>query len=568
MTTRFEDFYYRGLETNAESALSKLEQASCIAVDMETVSTNDLTALGIGIYISPVEGFYFPLFPTRSEHAPLAMWKISHPDVTKIYWNGNGFDLEVLDRFADDEGFAKPDDLNYQDAAYAARASGLTGSLQQGGEEELGMRDLFSIQDLFTEYNAKGMLGVPEERIAEKCLNDCRTTYMMHLLLDARMNNGQRDSYEVDRKLIPVLRRVQKKGLRLRPGLLEQYKRDLERSVFRVKSQCDLEGFNPGSPQQVGYILGSRNNVLPFKRGSKKPTLNTSEEVLESLDDPLAKLVLDYRHDSKLLSTYVLPWLGKDRAYTHLRLDLSTGRLASGKVTDYDELNRNLQNIPPHMRDIFDPDNGIWSWADHGQIELRVLAFIARDTAMMAEYAKAKPDLHQATADTARKYVPNFTRDSGKTFNFARVFGAGDRQLSRKTGVPLKDVPAVRAAMASIFPQSEAWIMYQTRNHGTTVEDIFGRTMRLPEYHETETSNKRAFEMHVAKCAVNYSVQGSAANIMKRGMLLLDKYDFDTRLSVHDEYLCDGDYDFPEELAHIHPELHTPFETKKGVVWT
>lgn len=312
--------------------------------------------------------------------------------------------------------------------------------------------------------------------------------------------------------------------------------------------------------------------MLPFKRGTGKPTLNTSEEVLETLDDPLARLVLDYRHDSKLLSTYVLPWLGKERAYTHLRLDLSTGRLASGKVTDYDEVNRNLQNIPPHMREIFRPDKEVWTWADHGQIELRVLAYISKDAAMLAEYAKdlsgGKPDLHASTMRAAQVYVPSFTRDQGKLFNFARVFGASDKMLSKQTKLPMNAIPPVRAAMASIYPGSEAWIQNMTRNHGNTVEDIFGRTMLLPQYKETVTSNKRGFEMHVAKCAVNYPVQGSAAGIMKRGMLLLDGLEFDIRLVVHDEYLVDGHCEFPEELAHIHPELHAPFEVKQSPVWT
>lgn len=591
VTDRLGDFYYRGPATTIDQALSNLQRARVVAVDMETVSTNDLTAIGVGVYISPTEGFYFPLFPNMSEHTPVVMAVIEDARRTHIYHNGNGFDLEVLDRFMYDEGFGAPDDSNYQDTGYMALCNGLTGGLQRSAEEELGYTNLFSIQDLFAENHTRSMLGVPEERSAEKCLNDCRSTFNLYEALNARLSTGQRDCYDVDRKLIPLLRRMQRKGLALRQGILEEHRERLSREVVQAAAECDAIGFNPGSPMQVGYILTERGNALPFKRGSKKPTYTTDEETLEGLDDPLAATILRYRHARKLLGTYVLPWVGKERAYTHLRLDLSTGRLASGKVYDYDPVNRNLQNIPPtqydkqgqpvpesNMRAVFKPDSGKWSWGDHGQIELRVLAYVSHDKAMMAEYAKdrkgGKPDLHAATQqachDLGLTYV---TRDNGKTFNFARVFQAGDKRLAKATGVPIKQIPVVKAAMASRYPESELWLAQQMKHHGRSVEGIYGRTMRLPEYNPEVHGNKFGFEMHVAKCAVNYPIQNGAAEIVKRGMLLMDSWGLDMRLQVHDEYLVDGDW-LPDgkyvghELANIHPELNTPFEVKSGLIWT
>jgi DNA polymerase-1 len=226
-----------------------------------------------------------------------------------------------------------------------------------------------------------------------------------------------------------------------------------------------------------------------------------------------------------------------------------------------DHKNRNLQNVPPAMREVFRADNGIFTWADFGQIELRVLARLSLDTAMMREFAKESPDLHSMTANAG-----GISRSAGKTFNFARVFGAGDRQLSAKTGVPLSEVPRVRAVLAELFPESERWIRAQMTSHGDTVDTLYGRRMRLPEAKGDE--NPRAFAAHQAKCAVNYPVQGTAADIVKRAMLKVHESGVDLRLQVHDEYIVDGWWEPEPSLADTCPEIRTPFETKRGPVWS
>ncbi len=528
---------------------------------MESVSLSDLTAIGIGMYISPTEGYYFPIFPRRSEHLYAALWKVIDPAVTTVYHNGNGFDLPVLDQLTSEEELEPPDDTNYHDTSIWGQVSGLPGALQRIGQEWLGATDLFSIQDLFQENTAKSMLGVPEQRVAEKCLNDCRTTYQLYEYLQRISTSAQRACYDVDRRLVSVLRAMQAKGLGLRTRVLEEHAQRLRLSCLRMSSECDAEGFNPGSPQQVGYVLASRGNVLPIRKGR----IVTNEEVLESCEDPLAATVLAYRHDSKLLGTYVEPWLDADRAYTHFRLDLSTGRLASGKRNPGDVVNRNLQNIPPAMREIFRPDHasGVWTWADHGQIELRVLAYMSQDAAMLDAY-RSGWDMHQRMADEGKR-----PRADGKTFNFAMVFGASNKMLVRKTGMTETDVIRMRAAWRGLFGGAATWMdNQQFRHNGEWVEDAFGRRMRLPEQRENVEYNERAFAAHVGKCAVNYPIQGTAASIVKRGMLMIAETGADMRLQVHDEYLIDGPWEPPRELASIHPELATPFETKSGSVWS
>lgn len=581
------DWAYRGPYEHEpeEVILSRLSaHQGIIAVDTETVNTMDLTCIGVGVYINDDEGFYFRIFPRLADPAPIVLGMVANPEITKIYHNGASFDLPVLDQLADWEGYETPDDTNVEDSEYAARVLGLPGGLQRLGEEKLGFTDLFSIKDLFTEYHTNQMLDVPWTRVAEKCLNDCRTTWRLHHFLNRRFTPAQRDCYEVDRRLIHVLRSVETRGLRLRERVLKEHEERLEREVLRIERYCESEaGFKPSAPVQVGYVLAARGNILPFTKKSKQ--LRTDEETLEriALDDPLAQKVLDWRHHYKLLSTYVRPWLDKERAYTHFTIDSSTGRLKSGAINKWDTKNRNLQNIPgpldsngnpqSNMREVFGPDNGIFTWADHGQIELRCLAYISKDKAMMAEYAKEfegiKPDLHSTTMEVAKQYVPGFTRESGKRFNFARVFGAGDWKLSKSTGVPVQQVPLVRQAMASIYVESEAWIRNQTFNHnGEYVESPDGRRYRLPEFDPEINTNPKAFAAHVSKCAVNYPCQGFAAGIVKRGLIQIFNTGVDLRLQVHDEYVVDGKWEPEPSLAWINPELHTPFETKSGVTWT
>ncbi|KKM60472.1 hypothetical protein LCGC14_1541510, partial [marine sediment metagenome] len=422
---------------------------------------------------------------------------------------------------------------------------------------------LFSIKSLFEEFNTKDMLGVQTEKTAEKCLNDCMTTWRLYHYFNKYLTDNQWECYEVDRKLIHILREVEKKGLALRQVVLEEHDLRLRQEILDIKTTCDLEGgFNPGSPQQVGMVLAMRGNTLPFTGRSYK-RLKTGEEVLELLTDPLAATILDYRRKSKLLSTYVKPWLGKERAYTHFRLDLATGRLASGSINNWDDVNRNLQNIPKPMREIFRPDNKVWTWMDYSQIELRVLAWMSKDKTMMEEYAKAKPDLHQITADAG-----GVDRPAGKTFNFAMVFGANNKMLARKTGVDIKLIPDMRDAWGKLYLGAQSWINNQQYSHnGEWVESDFGRRMRLPEPAEGNIMTK-GFAAHVGKCAINYPIQGTAADIVKRGMIKVYESGADLRLQIHDEYLVDGLWTPEPSLANIHPEMYTPFETKSSPVWS
>ena len=362
------------------------------------------------------------------------------------------------------------------------------------------------------------------------------------------------DNYQVDIDLIPILLKMGRRGIRLRQEVLESWNDRLGEQVLAYKDICDREGFDPGKNQQVGFVLAARHNILPFTKSKKQ--LKTDSKVLSKLSDPLAQVILGYREVSKLKGTYIVPCLGKSRFYTNFRIDLATGRLAS-----YD---RNVQNIPPKIREIFAPDSGTWTWIDWSQIEMRIFAYLSQDPIMMRAYEEGK-DIHTITQ---MALWPNSSPDDesirlrAKTFNFAMIYLAEAYTLSEHTGLPESACKEYRAYWLDHYNVAHGWMLRQIeegRKLGWR-ETLFGRRLKLPSVELTSQG-------HVDKCAINYPVQGSAAGVVARGMLICDRLEYDFPIQVHDELVIDGDVDPPESLAHIIPELYLPFKVQKSPVW-
>lgn len=542
---------YRGPAESAEEMMESLRGAYVLAVDTETINIKDNTCIGIGIQWSDTEAAYFQVLPYTSNYLPEVMRILGDRERTKIYFNGM-FDLRVLKELAFDEGYDQPDSTNIDDASIMAQIQGYPDhSLYTLTKQLLSYENPLSIKELLLAAGKKAtMLDVPMEDVAEKCLNDVWSTWnLFYKLASGVPNMRNEDCYRVDIQCIPILFKMESKGLALREKVLEEHYVTLRRELLKAEQECDQWGFKPGSGQQVGYVLASKGHILPFT--ASKRQLRTDEEALENIDDPLVETILSWRHASKLLSTYVEPWMQTDRAYTHFRLDLSTGRLAS--------FNRNFQNIPPDMRAVFAPDKRKFSWMDYSQIELRVLAHISKDDRMLQAYLTGD-DLHQITASAA-----GATRSQGKTVNFAMVFGASDKVIARNAKVDIKRVAEIRRVWKDLYPGAAAYMARQQYTHGDYVESDFGRRMGLPVYNPEVNNNPRAFEAHVQKCAINWPIQSTAADIIKRAMITME--DADLRVQVHDELVVDGEYEFDKNLAHIHPELHTPYEVTVDYSW-
>jgi len=548
------NFYYMGEEQPGPRTLNKWLVDSpphIIGCDVETISLKERIAIGISIAPTPKICFYFPLFPKES---PITPWNLlKDPKVKKVFHNAI-FDLSVLDEFDIDlENIA---DTNVMSRLLCHKFNGLS---------DLGWihkMEVHEVKELLNEYKTKIMLDLPPEVTAKKCMQDSMATLRLFWEFLPKTNL---EYYNVEIQTIPIMIRMAAKGILIDHRVRQQLEVELEGDVDTYREACEeSEAFNPGSPQQVSWILAKRGaydvfNKLPYTRnkyGGRSGKLSTAKDILNKMDDPLALLVLNYRRVKYVLSHYVIPWAEEERAFTRYHLDAITGRPSS---TD-----PNMQNIPGiksptrlNARAMMLPDSGAWTDMDFSQLELRILAYISQDREMLHIY-DTDGDIHQVTAEFL-----GIARSISKNVNFGMVYGGSDETLSEIAGIRSK----VRAAQLrdmwfSLFPQARDYI--QTMNEEvkrgrTRVSTIFGREMRLPSEDEDNLLGRQ-------RKAIDYPCQGSAADILKRALIYCK--DMDIRLQVHDELLFNGMI-LPNEfsgLEHIAP-FRTPIEIKYLERW-
>ncbi len=313
------------------------------------------------------------------------------------------------------------------------------------------------------------------------------------------------------------------------------------------------EQFNIGSPQQLGRVL-FESLGLPAKKKTQSGW-STDQSVLEGLEDKhaVAARVLRWRQLTKLRSTYtemlpqmVLPQTGRVHTWFHQAV-AATGRLSS--------IDPNLQNIPirstegRRIRSAFVAASGrVLVSADYSQIELRVMAHLADDPGLQEAFAKGV-DIHRETAARMFNLLPELVepsqRSAAKTINFGILYGMGPQRLSREIGVSLKEAKGFIDTYFERFPAVHRWmdgVLSQARATGE-VRTLLGRRRPVPGLASANPAERAGAE----RIAVNTPVQGTAADLIKRAMLLV-RAELDTAglkadllLQVHDELVLECD---------------------------
>lgn len=363
-----------------------------------------------------------------------------------------------------------------------------------------------------------------------------------------------RECYQVDMQLIPLLRKMSARGMALRKEVVESwYQHHAKERLFYLDMFMD-HGINPGSNQQVGYLLASRGTILPFTKSKKQ--YKVDDKTLRKVEDPLAAAVLGYRKNDKLLGTYLRPCRDQDRFYYSFRQDLSTSRLAS--------FDRNIQNIPTKIRDIFEADSGTFTVADASQIEMRFFAYLTQDPVMLEAYRTGK-DIHAITQQAlwpGSDPKDEEARTRAKTFNFAMIYFATAETLAENTGLPVSVCTVYREQWLALYHVAHAWMVRQAESamEKGYAETEYGRRMKLPDIAIYP-------ESHIEKCAINYPVQGTAAEIIKRAMLVCDGEGLDIIAQVHDEILIDGDVEFPAAIPYLFSPMEIPFKVGRSANW-
>jgi DNA polymerase I-like protein with 3'-5' exonuclease and polymerase domains len=527
---------------------------SVIGIDIETISVKERLPLTFAIAISPTEAWTFECYPTAEREIELIAPLLANPNIKKVIHNAP-FDLRSLPLIPYLENC---DRSNLADTLVMARLLGYSPADLVSLASIVG-RTASNAGDVIGGYGGKTMLDVPPERRASKCAEDAEVALQLYHSFLPKINA---DYFSIEMKVIPILIDMGLKGIMIDQAERERLNSKVENEISYYKGICDLEGFNPASPQQVGYVLAKRGNWLPFTKSKKN--LKTDEETLEFLDDPLASIILSYRKMSKAKNTYLDPLEKEIRFYTEYYLDTDVGRTNSR--------NRNIQNIPDgqrepyiNMRSMLIPDSGVFTNGDFSQEHLYILMYFSGDRAMKRVYEEGEygGDIHQYAAETME--IP---RKIAKTVNYAVIYGADAKTISAQSKI--RDLGRCQQFLNSwfkAFPDASEWIReaetYGIRN-GWSLPTLFGRSIRLPD----EFNYQGILDINAKKRkAVNYPILGSDGEVIKRGLILCKEKKLPLSLQVHDSIMCDGDVEFPvEQLEHIAP-VRIPFKVSKSERW-
>jgi DNA polymerase-1 len=370
--------------------------------------------------------------------------------------------------------------------------------------------------------------------------------------------------YEMDLALAPVLFRMEQAGVRIDLGVLDGLSKRFAVELERVGERIfELAGrrFNVNSPKQLGEVLFTDLGLpAPASRGKSK-AVSTAQDVLEFLAEKheVPRLVLEFRHLSKLKSTYVdtLPLLADAESRVHTTFQaaaVATGRLSS--------INPNLQNIPirtelgREIRAAFTaaPGTQLLS-ADYSQIELRLLAHFSGDPLLTRAYQNNE-DIHTLTASEVFGVAPEAmdkqTRNRAKAVNFGIVYGISPFGLAAQLGIPQAEARAYIERYFARYAGVQAFIektLAETRKTGS-VRTLFGRLRPIPDI-ESRNPNQRGF---AERTAINTPLQGTAADLIKLAMISIDRKlterGLKTRmvLQVHDELLFEVPADETAEV--------------------
>jgi DNA polymerase-1 len=392
------------------------------------------------------------------------------------------------------------------------------------------------------------------EQAAPYAAEDADITLRLHQTLWPRLQeipSLEKVFHEIEIPLVPVLSRIERRGVLLDVNKLKRQSRRFEKRLLELEQQAWEEAgheFNLGSPKQLQAILFDKLG-LPVISKTPKGQPSTAESVLQELahDYPLPRLILEHRSLSKLKSTYtdklpemINPDTGRVHTSYHQAVT-ATGRLSSSDP--------NLQNIPVRseegrrIRQAFIAAPGYTMVAaDYSQIELRIMAHLSGDKGLCQAFAQGE-DIHRATAAEGFGVKPgNVTGDqrrSAKAINFGLIYGMSAFGLARQLDVDRGTAQDYVNLYFARYPGVKAF-MDRTRELAREqgyVETVFGRRLYIQDI----KSSNAARRQYAERTAINAPMQGTAADIIKRAMISLDHQieqggrDIHMIMQVHDE---------------------------------
>lgn len=558
-----------------EELAKSLEAADTFCFDTETTGLDPLQAdlVGLSFSIKPETGCYIPLThhylgaPSQLDcDQVLSTLKplLESDKVGKIAQNAK-YDLLVLRRAGITMAGLTFDPMV---ASYLARPAAKSHGMDAMANDLLGYRTISYEEVCGKGKNQICFSEVDVERATVYAAEDADITLRLAGELGPLLeSSGQQELFrDIELPLVEVLADMEWQGVRLDTELLDSLSKSMASQIGQLETDIhELAGgpFNIASPKQLGEVLFER---LKLPRSKKTKTgWSTDVEVLKKLAEEydIAARLLDYRSLSKLKSTYsdALPKLvhpATGRIHTSFNQTVTvTGRLSSS--------NPNLQNIPirteegRRIRKAFIPDEGnVLLSADYSQVELRLLAHLADEPTLKQSFA-ADEDIHRRTASEVFEVFPEMVTDEqrrqAKAINFGVIYGMSAFGLDRQLGIgrarAKEYIDRYFERYGNIRQYMDRCIELARENKFATT--LLGRRCAIPEI----DSKNGAIRGNAERNAINYPVQGSAADLIKIAMVKIhqrlqrEKLASRMVLQVHDELV----FDVPEDELKVMTEL-------------
>ncbi|MDB5995400.1 MAG: polymerase [Pseudomonas sp.] len=563
--------------------LKKLNDATLIAFDTETtgIDAQQAQLVGLSFAVQANEAAYIPLthsymgVPEQLDRdTVLRALKpiLEDPNKLKVGQHAK-FDMNILANCAIDGD--QSCGITVQGIAFDTMLESyvLDSTATRHDMDSLALKYLNHTTTGFQDIAGKGAKQLTFDQISLElagpyAAEDADVTLRLHQTLQEKLNaipSLSKVLSDIEMPLVPVLARIERQGALVDANLLGIQSVELgekmvalEREAFAIAG----EEFNLGSPKQLGVILYEKLG-LPILSKTAKGQASTAEAVLAELaeqDYPLPKVLMQYRSMSKLKSTYtdrlpeqINPRTGRIHTSYHQAV-AATGRLSSSDP--------NLQNIPirtaegRRIRQAFVAPKGYKLLAaDYSQIELRIMAHLAKDEGLLHAF-RNDLDVHKATAaevfGVELAQVTTDQRRSAKAINFGLIYGMSAFGLAKQIGVDRKQSQAYIDRYFARYPGVLDY-MERTRAQAAEqgfVETIFGRRLYLPEINAKNPALRKGAE----RTAINAPMQGTAADIIKKAMVAVDNWltasglDAKVILQVHDELVLEVREDLVDQV--------------------
>lgn len=542
--------------------IARLEKEKEICVDTETTDLRPMQArvVGIGLGVSPGKAWYVP---AKENFLSLLKPLLENPRISFIGHNIK-YDLHVL----------KNEGIGLSNVAFDTMLASylISPQTQRHNLDALSLEKLgevkIPIEDLIGKGKKQISMGdVPLDKITAYCCEDVDYTLRLKKIFEKDLEILELIPLfqHIELPLLPILARMERTGIYVDLDKLAKMSEELKTQLKQLEEQIfDMAGqqFNLNSPRQLSAILFEKMGIKPPKKTTTG--YSTAIDVLESLQEeaPIVKKIIEYRTLEKLRSTYVDALPEQVNPQTHrIHCTFNQSVAATGRLSSQDP---NLQNIPIRteegrkIREAFQPQQPGHSFvaADYSQIELRLLAHLSEDPALLKAFREGE-DIHAFTAalvfGVPLSQVTSEMRYRAKAVNFGIIYGQQAFGLAKTLGIEYGEADVFIRTYFERYSKVKEFLNFcidSTRKTGRAVT-LTGRHRPIPEI----TSKNPAIRAAAERLAINTPLQGTAADLIKMAMVQADSHlqkhprEGKMILQIHDELLFETPDDEAERLA-------------------